>query len=84
MTKRNAAYKDANFRKIYGHSTATGRPVPVEIYSYEGRSKIYDIAVHSPSQFVCRINMRKAEAGPTHREIDRFFNLGLEGMGYEN
>jgi hypothetical protein len=82
MTKRNEAYKDANFRKVFGHRVDEyGRPVPVEIYIYEGKTKIYDIIVHSmPDKYTCRVNSRKTEIGPAHKEIDKYFNLSLEGV----
>jgi hypothetical protein len=78
MTKRNAAYSDANFRKCHCHQVARdGTKLPTVIYSYESKSKLYDIVVPAVGFFTCRTNMRRVEAGPAHHEIDKFFNLAL-------
>jgi hypothetical protein len=72
-------YRDSNFRKTQTHMLkSTHEKTPAVCYSYETRSKLYDIIVTEDGRAIIRINSRKAEVGPTHREIDKFFNLALD------
>ena len=78
MTKRNAAYKDANFRRCNSHQlTKEGQRIPTVIYSYESKSKLYDVVLAETGQFICRTNSRVTLPSAAHHEIDKFFNLGL-------
>lgn len=74
---------DKNFLKVNSHLlTAKGERIPSMIYSYETKSKLYDIIVvdDNSGRFFCRTNSRKTEANAYHREIDKHFNLMLEGL----
>ena len=74
-----ARYKDANFRKVIGHRTGPrGEAIAVTVYTYEGSSKIYDIVLDVEGwMYTCREKSKKCEPSAVHREIDKFFNLGL-------
>jgi hypothetical protein len=72
-------YTDYNFRKSDGHIlTPTGGKLPTKIYSYETKTKLYDIIVASDGRHICRVNSRKCECRAAHHEIDKFYNLGLK------
>lgn len=78
MTKRNAAYKDANFRKTFTHMQGVFRAkIDCVCYSYEGKSKLYDIVVPEVGAPIFRTNMKRTTPTAAHHEIDRFFNLAL-------
>ena len=79
MTRLNAAYKDANFRKWVTYLPTSRRDhVCALVYTYEGKTKIYDAMVVDDGRTIFRTNSHRTEPGPVHREIDKFFNLKLE------
>lgn len=74
-------YKDENFRKVNTHMLAPkGEHIPCKCYSYETRTKLFDIIVKDsdPSAFVIRTNSKKSDVRIAHHEIDKHFNLGLK------
>lgn len=79
---RNTAYKDANFRTAHTHLLRPrGERVPAKIYYYESKSKLYDVIVPEDGTApTFRVNSKRSLPGPVHREIDKFFNLALEGV----
>lgn len=74
-------FVDRNFHRGDGHILRTsGQRVPTRIYSYETKTKLYDIIVvdDDSGSFFCRVNSRKCDASAVHHEIDKFYNLGLK------
>lgn len=72
-------YLDRSFHRGDGYiQTSTGAKLSTRIYSYETKTKLYDIVVVEDGRHICRVNSHKAECGPVHHEIDKFYNLGLK------
>lgn len=70
-------FRDDKFRKVVGHRLVKNLPRPVTIYLYESPTKIYDIVVGDDGYQQCRTQSKVSEPSQYHREIDKFFNLGL-------
>lgn len=75
---RAAQYVDSRFRKYDSHILLKGVREPVTVYCYEARNALHTIAVLEDKRFVCTTGGEKVRPSPTHREIDKHFNLNLK------